>query len=122
MAKLSKREGNIYEGEELSRLYNRYRAEYKDKAMHMKKNGMTMYDTMLSKLEFQSMYAAAANDMEKKFASEKAKSDRIIDYIVDKQATELSHDQAKAFQKAYELEKGKNISLKEVYKQAPALL
>lgn len=121
MASLPKRENNEYSGAELTRLYKRYRSQYNDKAHHMAKKGMTMWDKIMSKTEFQAYYAAAANDLTKKYASEKAKSERVIDYIVDKQATEISHEQAKAYQKAQK-DKGIDISLRKIYTDLPTML
>lgn len=119
---LSPLKDNILKGKDLDYAYTRYRSAYKDKASHMKKKGLVMYDTMLSKIEFADMYAAAANDVFKKnYASESAKAARVIDYIVDRQATELTQEQAKAYQKAYKEMYGKDITLKEIYKTTDAI-
>lgn len=122
MAKIKTREDNVYTGAELDVLYKRYRAQYKDKEKYMRRKGIIMWDKLYTKEEFQAMYAAAANDTRKRYASEKAKSERIIDYLVDRQATELSHAQARAFQKAFKEREGRDISLREVYKDAPGLI
>ena len=119
---ISKAKDNILTGKDLDYMYTRYKSAYKDKAANMKRKGMVMYDTMLSKIEFADMYTAAANDVVKKnYSSEKAKATRVVDYIVERQTTEFTKAQAEAYQKAYKETYNKDITLKEIYKNTDTI-
>lgn len=113
---LPKAVDNVYTGKELDTLYKRYVSEYNDKAASLKRKGISMYVGRYSKIEFQNMYAAFANDITKKFGSEKAKASYIIDKMVDRQSTEFTKAQAMAYQKAFKEAYGKDITLKEIYR------
>lgn len=119
-----KAKNNILTKEELKTLYKRYSAAYDDKKRRLRNRGYIdkMYSDKLTEIGFDRLYTAAGNTMDLKkmtFASNKAKSSAIIDMIVERQATEFSHAQAEAFQKAYEKRENKPISIKDVYRYGP---
>ena len=124
MAQIKKAIDNIYEGKDLNTLYKRYSTRYDDTARRQKAKGMLMYIPKLSKEEFRAMYAAWANQIEqdlpnKRFSSEKAKQDAVINKIISEQRHELSDKQAKAFQRFYEQSTGEHISINEIHRKAP---
>ena len=126
MAKLNIKDNNL-SAQDLKVLYRRYSEAYDDKKRRLKARGIIteMYDRKYTKEEFDNIYTAAGNtfDIEKqKFSSEKAKANAIIDKLVERQATEFSHDQAAAFQKAYREREGKDIAMKEVYRDGPKMI
>lgn len=127
MAKLKIKDNNL-SAEDLKVLYKRYSEAYDDKRRRLKARGIIsekMYSDKYTKETFDNIYTAAGNTLDikkQKFSSEKAKANAIIKKMVEKQATEFSHDQAAAFQKAYREREGKDISLREVYKDGPNLV
>lgn len=127
MAQIRKAKDNILTGKDLDIAYKRYQAEYEDTRRRQKARGLSMYIEKMNKMEFQYIYEATANQIEldtgkTTYASERAKMNKVIDTIVDNQRYAISHDQARAYQKAVFEKENIKLSLDEIYKTLPASL
>lgn len=126
MAQIKVGADNLLIGKNLDTAYKSYSAKYDDAARRMKSRGFNMFIEKLTKVEFQAKYAAYANQIEEdtgkvRWGSEKAKLDTIVKSMVDDQRYELSHKQARAYQKYMESE-GVYLSLDEIYRDLPEQL
>lgn len=110
------------EGKELDEMYRKYLASYGNKARLLKKDyDLGMWDIKYSKAEFKAMYEATARTIMSEKGWYKINEKFVIRNMVERQATELTEAQALAFQKGMR-DKGKYMTLKEVYKTAPELI
>lgn len=76
--------------------YNSYVAAYNKKKTQLAKKGLTMYDTMLTKTEFEYKYAAVRADLKELTKAGKRKViGNVTQYIVSEQTYELSQSQGK---------------------------
>jgi hypothetical protein len=109
----------ILSEKELNTLYNKYRASYQNRQiLQRNKYGISMWSKPLSKIEFEAQYIGYSNDIMREKGWNTVKDTFVIDKIVERQATEFSEAQAKAYQNGMR-EKGKFLSMQEVYKTAP---
>lgn len=110
---------NILTGAALDEAYNKYLASYRNREKLLKQEyGLSMWDTKYSKVEFQNMYSAMANDLMADKGWKSVSDKVVIRNLIERQATELSEKQAKAFQRGM-AKAGKYMTLAEVYKLAP---
>lgn len=104
----------------ITTLYREYREQYNDAAKKlMKKMGLEMYDAQLNFQEFDAIFTAMKNDRKLDKMS-KADEESILHEIIVRQRTELSPQQARAYQEGYKKVYGEEISLKEAYIAGPA--
>ena len=102
-------------GKSLDEAYGKYLASYRNKQKELKnKYGISMWDTRFTKIEFQHKYAAQANDLMSDNNWQKVKDTVVVRKLVERQATELTESQAKAFQRGMAT-KGKYMTLGEIY-------
>lgn len=106
-------------GKALDEMYRKYLSSYGNKSRAIKNEyGMPMWDRKYSKEEFSAMYEATARTMIAEKGWAKIKDTVVIKAMVERQATEMSEAQAKAFQKAAR-DKGKYMTIAEIHKTAP---
>ena len=106
-------------GKALDDMYRKYLSSYGNKSKILRNDyGIAMWDKKYSKEEFSAMYEATARTMIAEKGWTKIKDTVVIKAMVDRQATEMSEAQAKAFQKGMR-EQGKYMTLTEIYKTAP---
>lgn len=109
----------ILSEKELNMLYNKYRASYQNKSMLLRnKYGISMWGKPLSKMQFEAQYIGYSNDIMREKGWNTVKDTVVIDKIVERQSTEFSEAQAKAYQNGMR-EKGKFMTMREVYNTAP---
>ena len=76
--------------------YESYVKAYDKKKVQLAKKGLTMYDTKLSKSEFEYKYAAVRSDLKEKVSKgERKVIGNVTQYIVSEQTYELSQAQGK---------------------------
>lgn len=104
---------------QLNMLYNKYRASYQNKSMLLRNRyGISMWGKPLSKMQFEAQYIGYSNDIMREKGWNTVKDTVVIDKIVERQSTEFSEAQAKAYQSGMR-EKGKFLTMREVYNTAP---
>ena len=109
----------ILSEKELNMLYNKYRASYQNKSMLLRnKYGISMWGKPLSKMQFEAQYIGYNNDIMREKGWNIVKDTVVIDKIVERQSTEFSEAQAKAYQNGMR-EKGRFMTMREVYNTAP---
>lgn len=106
-------------GKDLDTIYKKYLSSYGNKQSNLKKEyGIGMWDKKYTKEEFSAMYEATARTMIAEKGWTKVKDTVIIREMINRQATELSDSQAKAFQKGMR-DQGKYMTLAEIHQTAP---
>lgn len=97
----TKKNLNILSRDSLRSVYKRYMSKYNDTKKWMKKHNMSMYDkTPYTIIEFDAMYSAAANELDKSgktFSSDRSKQSAAIDMLVERQRSEITQAQAQAY-------------------------
>lgn len=85
-------------GKDLDTIYKKYLSSYGNKQSNLKKEyGIGMWDKKYTKEEFSAMYEATARTMIAEKGWTKVKDTVVIREMINRQATELSDSQAKAF-------------------------
>lgn len=109
-------------GKELDTAYKKYLSSYGNKAATIKREyGLKMWDEKYNKETFAALYEASARTMMLEKGWDKIKDTTVIKFMVDRQATELTDAQARAFQEGMR-QQGKYMTIKEIYKSAPELI
>lgn len=118
MAKMKDKDLTL-RGKELDEMYKKYLSSYGNKAHELRKAyRIGMWDRKYSKEEFQAMYEAQARTMMIEKGWDKINDKVVIRSLVDRQSTELTEKQAKAFQEGMKLQ-GKHYTMKEIYTAGP---
>ena len=108
------------EGRELDEMYRKYLSSYGNKQKAIKQEyGLKMWDERYTKEEFKALYEANARTMMLEKGWTKVNDKVVIRTMVDKQATELTEQQALAFQKGMKEQYNEHYTLKEVHNMAP---
>lgn len=103
------------EGKELDEMYRKYLASYGNKQKTLKQDyGVKMWLERYSKEEFKAQYEANARTMMLEKGWTKINDKVVIRNVIERQATELTEAQAKAFQKGMR-EQGKFMTLAEIH-------
>ena len=119
MAKM-KPDNLTLEGKELDEMYKKYSSSYGNKNRALKNEfGIGMWDKKYTKAEFQAMYEAQARTMMAQKGWDKIDEKVVIRGLIERQATELTEAQAKAFQKGMKETYNKHYTMKEIYTAAP---
>lgn len=119
MAKMKDNE-LVLTGKALDEMYGKYLSSYGNKAKELRKNyGIGMWDTKYTKQEFQVMYSAQARTLMIEKGWNKISDKVVIRSLVERQSTELTEKQAKAFQKGMKEQYGEYYSMKDIYTTAP---
>lgn len=107
-------------GKALDEMYNKYLSSYGNKARELRKNyGIGMWDVKYTKQEFQAMYEAQARTLMIEKGWDKINDKVVIRNLVERQSTELTEKQAKAFQKGMKEQYGEHYTMKDIYTAAP---
>lgn len=94
--------------------YDSYKEAYRKQQNKLTRKGLTMYDSMLTKSEFEAVYEATRNDLK----AQVAKGDRkvignVTQTIVTEQTYEYSQKQGKALAK-YAKESGQKLTQQQI--------
>lgn len=94
--------------------YDSYKAAYRKQQAKLTRKGLSMYDSMLTKSEFEAVYEATRNDLK----AQVAKGDRkvignVTQTIVTEQTYEYSQKQGKALAK-YAKESGQKLTQQQI--------
>lgn len=107
-------------GKALDEMYSKYLSSYGNKARELRKNyGIGMWDVKYTKQEFQAMYEAQARTLMIEKGWDKINDKVVIRNLVERQSTELTEKQAKAFQKGMKEQYGEHYTMKDIYTAAP---
>lgn len=111
------------EGKALDEMYKKYLSSYGNKAHELRKEyGIGMWDPKYTKAEFQAMYEAQARTMMIEKGWDRINEKVVIRGLIERQATEMTEAQAKAFQKGMREQYGKFYSMKDIYTTAPEVI
>lgn len=94
--------------------YESYKAAYKKQQNKLNRKGLTMYDSMLTKSEFEAVYEATRNDLKAQVASGDRKViGNVTQAIVTEQTYEYSQRQGKALA-IYAKESGQKLTQQQI--------
>lgn len=107
------------EGRELDDMYRKYLSSYGNKQKTQKQElGVGMWMERYSKEEFKAMYEAQARTMMLEKGWNKVNDKVVVRALVERQSTELTDAQAKAFQQGMK-QQGKYMTMSEIHNTAP---
>lgn len=94
--------------------YNSYKDAYRKQQNKLTRKGLTMYDSMLTKSEFEAVYEATRNDLKAQVAKgERKVIGNVTQTIVTEQTYEYSQKQGKALAK-YAKESGQKLTQQQI--------